>query len=205
LRKLLLRRAGQPPLPALLALPPNNLPPNKVVVWLPDQGKAALLDSATLLASYLRERAAVLLVDLRGLGETADPPAFNDPKYYNQEYRPALLALHLGRPLLGQRVEDVFTVLSFISHDNRFRALPIDVHATGRAAPVALHAAVLTPQISRVEVSNLPSTFIDILTHPTTKDWYSLVLPKVLHYYDLPDLITALGPLRLHSRVALVK
>jgi dienelactone hydrolase len=205
LRKLLLRRAGQPPLPALLALPLNNLPPSKVIVWLPDQGKATLLDSATLLAGYLRERAAVLLVDLRGLGETTDPAAFNDPKYYNQEYRPAQLALHLGRPLLGQRVEDVFTVLSFISHDNRFRALPVDVHATGRAAPVALHAAVLTPQISLVKLDYLPSSFTEVLTHPMVKDWYSLVLPKVLRYYDLPDLVTALGPLRLHSRGALVK
>jgi hypothetical protein len=205
LRKLLLRRDGQPPLPALLALPPGNLPPSKVIVWLPDQGKAALVDSASLLAGYLRERVAILLVDLRGLGETTDPASFNDPKYYNREYRPALLALHLGRPLLGQRVEDVFTVLSFISHDERFRTLPVDVYATGRAAPVALHAAVLTPQISRVELADLPGSFVQVLAHPTTKDWYSLVLPKVLHYYDLPDLVAALGPLRLHNRVALAK
>ncbi|SMB98699.1 putative xylan esterase [Hymenobacter roseosalivarius DSM 11622] len=197
-RKLLLRRAGQPPLPALLAMPPNNLPPTKVIIWLPDQGKAALADSAHLLAHYLQERAAVLLVDLRGLGETTDPAAFNDPKYYNREYRPALLALHLGRPLLGQRVEDVFSALSFIRQDSRFSALPVEVYANGRAAPVALHAAVLSPQITRLELSDLPGSFHDILTQPTHKDWYSLVLPNVLRYYDLSDLAAAIGPQRLH-------
>lgn len=200
MRKLLLRRAGQPPLPALLALPPGNLPPSKVIVWLPDQGKATLADSANLVARYLKERAAVLLVDLRGLGETTDPAAFNDPKYNNREYRPALIALHLGRPLLGQRVEDVFSVLSFIRQDNRFNALPIEVYASGRAAPVALHAAVLSPQITRLEVSDLPGSFHEILTQPTQKDWYSLVLPHVLHYYDLSDLAVVIGPQRLHRR-----
>ncbi len=200
MRKLLLRRAGQPPLPALLAMPPNNLPPSKVIIWLPDKGKATLADSANLVAQYLQERAAVLLVDLRGFGETTDPAAFNDPKYYNREYRPALLALHLGRPLLGQRVEDVFSVLSFIRQDNRFNALPIEVYANGRAAPVALHAAVLSPQITRLEISDLPSSFHEILTQPTRKDWYSLVLPQVLRYYDLADLAAVIGPQRLHRR-----
>jgi hypothetical protein len=60
-----------------------------------------LRDSAARLAAYQRQGTAVLLADLRGLGETTDPATFNDPKYYNQEYRPTQLALHLGRPLLA--------------------------------------------------------------------------------------------------------
>ena len=85
------------------------------MLWLPGQSMAATLrDSAARLAAYQRQGTAVLLADLRGLGETTDPAAFNDPKYYNQEYRDALLTLHLGRPLLAQRVADVGSLLLLI-------------------------------------------------------------------------------------------
>lgn len=101
----------------------------------------------------------MLLADLRGLGETTDPAAFNDPKFYNQEYRDAELALHTGRPLLAQRVADIETLLTLIRNDNRLRGLPALLRADGRAALVALHAAVLFPAIEKVAVSGEPASF----------------------------------------------
>jgi hypothetical protein len=125
-QNLILRREGEPPLPARLLLPPSSTVPNSLVIWLPDQGMAAVLrDSAARLATYQRQGKAVLLADLRGLGETADLAAFNDPKYYNQEYRPTLLSLHLNRPLLAQRVLDISSLLSFIRNESRLWTLPI--------------------------------------------------------------------------------
>lgn len=56
----------------------------------------------------------MLLADLRSLGKTANPHAFNEPKYQNREYRPALLALHLGSSLPGQRTAGVLALLTFI-------------------------------------------------------------------------------------------
>ncbi|WP_157807206.1 alpha/beta hydrolase family protein [Hymenobacter chitinivorans] len=198
LRKLIIRREGQVPLPALLALPAGEAPVSKVVLWLPEQGKRRLADSTALLHSYLRQNYAVLLADLRGLGETTDPEALNDKKFYNAEYRNALLALHLGQPLLGQRVVDVFMVLGFIGQEPRLKAAPVEVYATGRAALVAAHAAVLTPRLSRVWLGpGALTSFQQILAQPTARDWYSLVLPGVLRHYDLPDLTAALGPQRL--------
>lgn len=194
LQKLILRCPGEPPLPVLLALPTGPAAPTKVIVWLAGRGKASLADSAGLLASYLRQGAAVLLADLRGLGETADPAAPIEPKYYNHEYRPALLALHLGRPLLAQRVTDVFTLLSFLQADARLSVLPLEMQASGQAAPVALHAAVLLPRITRLVLYQMPLTYRQQLEQPTTHDTYSLLLPGVLRRYDLPDLQQALGP-----------
>jgi hypothetical protein len=185
---------------------------------------ATLRDSAARLAAYQRQGTAVLLADLRGLGETTDPAAFNDPKYYNQEYRTTQLALHLGHPLLAQRVADVQTLLGFLRNDSRLQALPILLRADGRAALVALHAAVLSPrlskkpfttahdapqppgtapvwvpQIEQVQVSGKPLSFQYFLENPAAKDAYSDVLPGVLRYYDVPDLRRALG-----SRLVLV-
>ncbi|GAA4507076.1 alpha/beta hydrolase family protein [Hymenobacter ginsengisoli] len=215
---LLLRRDDEPPLPARLLLPAPGAP-TRLVLWLPGQGMAAVLrDSAARLAAYQRQGTAVLLADLRGLGETTDPAAFNDPKYYNQEYRDAMLALHLGRPLLAQRVADVGTILTLLRNDSRFWQLPILLRADGRTALVALHAALLSPRvvkkpfpmtndapqppgtapvfgpgIEQVQVSSGPPSFQYYLENPAAKDAYSEVLPGVLRRYDVPDLRRALG------------
>ncbi|MGI4744116.1 MAG: alpha/beta hydrolase family protein [Janthinobacterium lividum] len=219
-QNLLIRQQGEPPLPVRLLLPMAPTLPTRLIVWLPDQGTATTLrDSAARLAAYQRQGTAVLLADLRGLGETTDPAAFNDPKFYNQEYRDALLALHIGRPLLAQRVADVSGILTFIRNDSRLWQLPILLRADGRAALVALHAAVLSPrvakapvtdataqgrplvgprpalvaQIEQVQVSGGPPSFLYFLENPAAKDAYSTVLPGVLRNYDVADLRRALG------------
>jgi hypothetical protein len=211
LHNLLLRRPGEPPLPARLLLPQRVA--TRLVLWLPGQGVAAVLrDSAARLATYQRQGTAVLLADLRGLGETTDPAAFNDPKYYNQEYRDAMLALHASRPLLAQRVADVGTLLHFLRYDAYYQShkadhwpqLPLLLRADGPAALVALHAAVVSPQtlagltspslpISQVQVGGGPPSFQYYLENPAAKDAYSDVLPGVLRSYDVPDLRHALG------------
>jgi len=212
LRSLLLRRPGEPPLPTRLLLPRHEA--TALVLWLPGQGLAAVLrDSAARLAAYQRQGTAVLLADLRGLGETADLPAFNDPKYYNQQYRPAMLALHTGRPLLAQQVTDVGTLLCFLRADASYQShaadhwprLPLLLRADGPAALAALHAAVLSPQLlagrpdalippNQVQVSGGPPAFQYLLENPTAKDAYPAVLPGMLRAYDVPDLRRALGP-----------
>jgi dienelactone hydrolase len=212
LRSLLLRRPGEPPLPTRLLLPQREAA-RRLVLWLPGQGLATVLrDSAARLAAYQRQGTAVLLADLRGLGETADLSAFNDPKYYNRQYRPAMLALHTGRPLLAQQLTDIGTLLRFLRDDmyyqshaaHRWPRLPLLLRADGAAALAALHAAVLSPQLltglvdaiappGQVQVSGGPPSFQYYLENPTAKDAYSDVLPGVLRAYDVPDLRRALG------------
>ncbi|GAC1587414.1 MAG: alpha/beta hydrolase family protein [Hymenobacter sp.] len=193
LQKIILRRVGEPPLPVLLVLPPGGAAPGNVLIWLPEAGKASIVDSAAQLQAYLRQGTAVLLADLRGLGETTDPPALNDPKYYNREYRNALLALHEGRPLLAQRVADIGLLLRFVENEARLLHVPVEIRASGRAVPPALHAAVLWPGISRLVVEQVPPSYQQQLEQPTARDVYSNALPGVLQRYDLPDLQRALG------------
>ena len=191
---LILRREGEPPLPALLLLPEGASPPDNVVLWLSGAGKATLTDSLARLQAYRRQHTAVLLADLRGLGETTDPVAFNDPKYYNREYRVAALALHMGRPLLAQRVADVQTLLALLTADPGLHGLPITLVADGLVSVVALHAAVVFPQITHVTLPRMPLSYTEMLAHPIDRDVISSVLLGVLHLYDLPDLQRALGP-----------
>ena len=189
--KLILRRQGQIPMPALLFYP--SQPAKKLVIWLPGEGKNKLADSTVLMRTYLSEGTAVLLADLRGLGETEDRAEFNDPKFYNREYRNDLLALHIGRTIVGQRVMDIETILHFAQQNEQLKNLPVYVYASGFAALPALHAALFEPQVVRWSLQLPMLSYREVLEQPTAKDWYSYVIPGVLKYYDLPDLVNIIG------------
>ncbi|MBH8559126.1 alpha/beta hydrolase family protein [Hymenobacter negativus] len=194
LQKFVLRRPGEPPLPLLLALPSGLARPTKVLIWLADGGKAAVLDSsAAQVQAYLRQGTAVVLADLRGLGETADPSAAIDPKYYNREYRNALLALHEGRPLPLQRAADIDILQVFVRNADPLAGTPVELRASGRAVVPALQVSLLGPDITRLKVDKMPPSYQELLTQPAGKNVYSEVLPGVLRHYDLPDLQRVLG------------
>ncbi|WP_436489593.1 alpha/beta hydrolase family protein [Chitinophaga sp. ARDCPP14] len=187
--KLLLRSENEPPLPFILMRPPGNSAVQKVVICMNDEGKRTLLDSTVLLQSYLQKGYAVLLPDLRGIGETADGAAFNHPKFYNREYRNVMSSLHIGRPLIGQRVTDLLLLLDYLQSDQEFQKTRIDIKASGATALVALHAAVIDPRINRLQIDQYPDSFITMIRRIMKKDQYSNIIPGALQYYDVPDLV----------------
>jgi hypothetical protein len=87
----------------------------------------------------------ILAVDLRGYGETADVK--QGGRYANDAFRTAMLAMHVGQPLLGQRIVDLIAAINFGQQHPLVDPDAIRVVAIGRTGPVALHAAVLDPQI----------------------------------------------------------
>jgi dienelactone hydrolase len=193
--KIVLRKQDEIPLPILLAY--SKVPPKKVVVWLSEQGKSKMADSTRLIDQYLSQECSVLLCDIRGTGETTDKSELNDPKFYNREYRNAMLALHIGRNLVGQRVEDVLSVLEFIASDQRLKLLPIELNASGAVTLPALHALLFNEEVTQLNLHTALRSFRTIVQNPTIKDWYSYVIPNVLHYYDIPDLVILVGEERV--------
>ena len=193
--KLILRKESAIPLPVLVTYPPGKI--KKVIVWFNEAGKNKIADSASLINDYLQQQAAVVLADLRGMGETEDRAELNDPKYYNREYRNAMLALHIGRPLIGQRLIDVQTTLEFIEENEQLRNLQVEVNASGIAALPAIYAALLNDKIGHLNLYGLIRSFRNILENPAGKNWYSYVIPAVVKYYDLPDILQILGKARV--------
>ncbi|KAA2241746.1 hypothetical protein F0L74_17920 [Chitinophaga agrisoli] len=183
----LLRVVGEPVLPFILLRPQG--PVRQVMIALQDQGKKAWLDSTALLQSWLQQGYAVLLPDLRGTGETADRPEFNNTKFYNKEYRNVMSSLHIGRPLIGQRVTDLLSLLDYLQADSAFHQSRITVRASGKMALVALHAAAIDERISHLQADLYLHSFTDMIRHVMEKDQYSDVIPGVLRYYDIPDLL----------------
>ncbi len=193
LQKLIVRSGPFLPLPVLRLDAPTARKSGRVLLCFADAGKASLADSIAWLRTQLRHYDTVLLADLRGQGETADPAAALDPKYYNREYRPALLSLHLGQSLLYQRMMDAIQLArygSLAEQGGRF----VDVYATGPSSElVALHAGAYFGAIARIRLRALPLSWQARLAQPTARDAYSDVLPGVLLRYDVPDLARALG------------
>jgi cephalosporin-C deacetylase-like acetyl esterase len=188
--KIILRKEGNIPVPILEVRPHHS---NEVVVWLHEKGKHTIADSTELVNHYLQQNKALILADLTGIGETADPYLFNDPKYYNSEYRNAMLALHTGRSLTSLRTTDIITVLDYIKSKADLSEKPVYLVAGGKTSLGALHAAVLDNRINQVEISNGLHSFYEIFDNPSRRDWYSYVIPGVLKHYDLPELRQLLG------------
>ncbi|RYF25453.1 MAG: hypothetical protein EOO42_03745 [Flavobacteriales bacterium] len=194
--KVIIRKDDEIPLPALIYYPQK--PVKKMVLWLSEQGKSKLVDSADLMQQYIdMQDVAVVFVDLRGTGETADKAEFNDPKYFSNDYRNAMLSLHIGKPLLGQRVQDIFTLLNFISLDDKLKKAVLEVNTKGNVGVAALHAALFQTNIGSLNLYNCIESYQQILAEPLAKDRYGLVVNKLLQFYDIPDLTSWIKSSRL--------
>ena len=134
----------------------------------------------------IKKHTAVLTVDLRGFGETKDQGS--NQKYQSHAHRIANVATHIGRPLLGQRVSDLLSVVDYI--DNFKATNNIRLIGLQAAAPVALHAAALNKSISKVELEESPvnSWVKDVVAKPLRSNMVDHIIPNALLWYDLPDL-----------------
>ncbi len=191
INKVIARREGELPVPMFTVFPSGEA--KRLVVWLHEKGKQHVIDSADLVQQYLGENAVVVMADLGGFGELADPVQLNDPKYYNREYRNAVAALHIGSSLQSERTKNILVLLDYISGHEKITKLPVEVFVRGRASLPALHAAVIDERISKLTLYDCIASFEDVLLNPEKRDWYSYVIPGVLHYYDIPDLKKELG------------
>jgi hypothetical protein len=182
-------REGELPIPCVVIVPNQLNPDQPVTLVLNDQGKEGYLAQSENIQSFLEKGSILIAADLRGFGETEDPENYNDPKYFNKEYRIAMTAMHSGRPLMGQRVMDIISILDFIEKDDRMKSHRVKIHADGIYGPAVVHATYLDKRINEVEVKRSIASFTEFLTQPLQHDMYSNVLYGVLKYYDLNDLM----------------
>jgi dienelactone hydrolase len=185
--RLLIQRDGFP-LPALLFVPDKVRDGGSAALVIDSRGKDQAAEEAEgpVLSRVMQGR-IVLSVDLRGFGETRD--AQINPKYRNDAFRIAMLAMHIGQPLLGQRVADVAAALQVLGRNDIAGDRPVELVAVDRAVPVALHAAFLDPRIRELELhGGIRSWVDDVVARPTQPNLMEHAVPGALCWYDLPDL-----------------
>lgn len=189
LKKFQIARKGQMPVPCIVLIPENVQPDSPVNLYLNEGGKDHIFSDETTVGSYINQNNILVLADLRGFGETEDPLSLNDTKCWNREYRNAMISMHVGMPVMGQRVIDIFSLLDFFDSNPTLKGRKVNMLANGAYGPAAVHAAFLDQRIDKAEVFRSIKTFNDLIKDPMQRDAFSNVLYGVLQYYDLQDLV----------------
>jgi dienelactone hydrolase len=163
-----------------LALPAKDAKNSPLVLHVDGEGKARATG---------REGVALSL-DVRGMGETMpDGKRVGWEGAFGLDWKESFLGMHLNRPLLGQRVTDVLSVLGTLDHPSGIHAIGV-----GAAAPVVLHAAALDPRITEVTLEEGVISWSAVARTPVTKLVLTNVVPGALTVYDLLDLAAAIAP-----------
>jgi dienelactone hydrolase len=171
-----------------------------LIIYLHGGGKSVDAAEGGRIEQMVKAGRRVLALDLRGLGETAPGTAVTGrPNLFGVDFTEAFLSLHLNRPLLGQRVQDVLAVLGQLAGEEQEG---VHVIGIGAAGPIALHAAVLDPRIKAVTLEQSLVSWAAVVRTPLSHNQLTNVVPGVLKSYDLPELAAALAPRPLTIRAA---
>jgi dienelactone hydrolase len=163
---------------------------NRQVLVLPERAG----DQPGLTERAIADRAvrATHQVLLRGLGGSAKGGAV-----YSHDFTNSLLSLHLNRPLLGQRVDDVRGIIDWLSQS---KPESLVVAAEGVNGPVALHAAALDGRVSEIVIERGIVSWDNIVRTPLSGRALEHVVPGALQKYDLPQLAALIAPRPLTLR-----
>ncbi len=186
-----IERAGEPPVPALLFLPDDRQGKVPAVLYVDGRGKATGAAPGGPIEALVRQGRAVLAIDARGFGETTPT---KPKRYWHNEYPISYLAIHLGRPLPGQRTEDVLAALEVLLAREEVEAGGVRLVGIGQAGPVALHAAALDGRFGEVVIERSIASWMDVVATPLCKRQLMGIVPGALARYDLPDLAGAVAP-----------
>jgi hypothetical protein len=135
----------------------------------------------------------VFALDLSGIGATAPRWGGYANSWFGQE-KTTWLALMVGRPLVGIRMDDIGRGLDALAENNLLYDGHAVAFASGKAAIPLLHRAVLDTRISQVLLGDSLVSYAAMATAPVHRQMFEAVVPKVLGRYDLPDLVAALAP-----------
>jgi cephalosporin-C deacetylase-like acetyl esterase len=198
IEKLLFETEPGMKIPALLFVPAGkvDLP---IVIYLNGLGKTADAAKGGPIEKLALAGNRVLAIDPRGFGEMAagNPP--KTPSLFGVDFTNSFLALHLNLPLLGQRVYDVLSVMRYMANES---PQELSIVGIGSAAPVALHAAALSPIVKQTTIEKGLISWTNVVHTPVSYDQLTHVVPGALKVYDLPDLVTLIAPRALTIRGA---
>jgi dienelactone hydrolase len=171
-------------LPAVWIESPKRHAGGPVIIYLNDKGKNALVAEKIVVQALLERGFRIFAVDLRGIGETS--PGM-EGKFWG------FLA---GRPVFGQRVGDIRTVVEFLSSSGN-GSQGIYVWAKGITAIYSSLAATLTDDITALVLEEPLFTFEQIVTTKVPAYRHEIILPGVLEQFDLPQIYRALCPMKV--------
>ncbi len=197
IEKLRIEQAGEPPVPALLFLPVKREGKLPAVLYVDGRGKQHGAAPGGPIEALVKEGRAVLAIDVRGTGEMASAK----PRLIGKnEFQLSYLGIHLGRPLPGQRAEDVLAALETLLDRDEIDAKNVRLVGIEQGGPVALHAAALDPRVTEIVVEEAIESWMAVVATPLAEHQLEQIVAKALERYDLPDLVRAIAPRAVELR-----
>jgi len=189
-------------LPALMLTHVEDKSPNPGLLWIDENGRWASLLHDGFLCQALRmfepnclpNQPRILSIDVSGFGLLSpEPTAYDLAGWNNIEHILTYLSIANAKPIMGLRVRDGLCGLDYLLSRPEIDKNRIIVGGRGIGAIVALHIALLNPKVSSVICLDMLSHY-GALTEKFPFSWrQSIIIPNILKYYDLPDIIAELS------------
>lgn len=180
--------------PASPLPPPADKAEGLATLYVHAGGKQADAAPGGPIEKLVHEGHVVLAVDLRGLGETQGGKATGFAKFLGPDWADVFLAYQLNKSYLAMRAEDILAAARFLAQDQTEKPRAVHLLAVGNTGPVALHAAVLEPQVfASVTLRRSVTSWAEVVRTPLARNQFANVVHGALRVYDLPDLAATLG------------
>jgi hypothetical protein len=167
-----------------------NATTHKCLIWLPQDGKERLLDSA-LPVELINNGYTVVSADLPGVGELFDPKFRGDGFVKQVPFNYTFGANLTGKSIPGIQAEALDLLVQFINKE--FPETRTDVLTEGTMNAALLHYAVLKNPFGKIVlIDPLASNLSLIQTEYFDPKLAYGVVPGSLKYYDFSDMISLL-------------
>jgi dienelactone hydrolase len=148
-----------------------------------------LVDTRKQIPERARELAqagnVVLVLTPRGL------PSTYDPRFFSGDWLPNVRALLIGLNLPGLRAHDILNGYQILKSRPDVDPTAIRAEADGVAGVWLLLAAAVEPGLSKIAVSQTPSSFAEAFQNPLTRNLHAAVIRGFSLQFDIPDLVDA--------------
>ncbi len=187
-------------IPALLIKPQKIKPDSPVYLFASDKGKPQCFCDTALPFRLAQKGAAVLAVDVRGIGETNPTAPLRLDQYTGytpQKWKLDVLAIRsaaFGRTILGMRTLDVLRGVDLLHSRGDLKGRKIIVVGEGLGGVWALLAAIYDPRVEGVvTIGTLPSYRL-LISHHYYNVWGYFWVPGALRDFDITDLAGLVAP-----------
>jgi cephalosporin-C deacetylase-like acetyl esterase len=182
--------------PALLFVPGTSEKRKPAIVYVHGRGKSAEAKPGGQIEQLVEAGIAVLAIDTRGSGETrvTETQQNTDFRPHFGDFDSTMIALLVGRPLVGMRAVDVRRGVDLLSA--RPDVDPDRIYGFGKEAGAVsvLYAAVLDERIRKVVLEGMLISYQSIVSRYIHRQVFEDVVPGALRFYDFPDLVASLAP-----------
>ncbi len=163
-------------------------------LYLPDIASDWDIANNSYLQTLLNEQ-EVYVLDPRGMGESRpEDREINDEAaflaVYGMDYMFYGYGTMFAESYLGRRVYDILRVIDLLVAEG---ASTLTLHGRGQGAILAAFSAVLDERIAKVSLIDAPTSYQQWLDEPLARWPAASHLKGILQYFDLPDVIAALG------------